>query len=180
MELKRIVRYRLDFDRKWLTASGALMGIALFLQVLHYFAVVSISQVTTPTLVRNLILPLILEAAWFLLLRGFRLNAPGVYGILGSLFAALMIIQTFANGSVFSGLIALVSLVLCAVALLAITGGYLRFRFVGVVVLLGSIVLRLLFGGLEQKLLEAALLCDMAAILLFFGGLEVSEKDRDT
>ncbi len=178
MKLKRLVRYSLNFDRKWLTASGVLMGLGFFLQALYHFTMVSIPDVSNGRIALFLILPMLMEAAWFLLLRGFKLNAPGLYGILGSLFAILLIVQTFVGGSTFSGLVALACLFVDSLALLAITGGFLRFRFAGVVVFLATIVLRLMFGGLEIQVLEAAALCNIAAMLAFFGGLEIPQKDR--
>ncbi len=177
MKLRRIVRYRMNFDKKWLTASGVLMGIGFFLQVVYYFAVVSILAVSPWEIVVHLVLPLVMEAAWFLLLRGFRLNAPGLYGIFGCGFAVLLILQTFSGGSVLGGIMALVGLLLASVALIAVTGGYLRSRFTGALVFLAVLVLRLIFGGLSVKMLELAAMCDIAAMLLFFGGLEIPKKD---
>ncbi len=177
MKLRPIVRYRMNFDKKWLTASGVLMGVGFFLQVVYYFAVASILQVSAAEIVIQLVLPLLMEAGWFLLLRGFKLNAPGLYGIFGSVFAILLILQTFYGGSVFGGLIALVCLLFASVALLAVTGGFLRSKFAAVILFLAVIALRILFGGLSVKLLEAAALCDIGAILLFFGGLEITKKD---
>ena len=43
--MKRLVRYKLNFESRWLTLSGVMMGVAFFLQALDFFALRQLSDV---------------------------------------------------------------------------------------------------------------------------------------
>ncbi len=176
MKLQQIVRYRLDFESKALTASGALMGAAFFLQSVYFFGVADLQQVGIGQLIFQLSLPVLIEASWFLLLRGFQFPIPMLYGMLGAGYCLILMVQTVAYGGVAAAIVAVPSCIVSALGLLAVTGGYVASRFVAVAALILTIVLRLIFGGIPEGVLELAALCGFAGMMVLFAAMKDPRK----
>lgn len=186
--MKQLVRYKLNFDSKFLAASGVLMGMAFFMQAVYYFGVADLAQVGVAELILGLIMPMLLEAAWCILLRGIRLNAAGVFAILGAIFSLLLIVQTCFFGGVFQIILAILGYLLAAVAFLAVAGGFIPYRFVAATVYAVVLCIRFLAFGMagflsnkdwEGILLEAPALCLLAAMTCFFGGISPAQVKEE-
>ncbi len=172
MKLQQLVRYRLDFDSKALTASGALMGAAFFLQSVYFFGMADLQQVGVGRLIFQLSLPVLLEVAWFLLLRGFQFPIPMLYGMLGSGYCLIVMVQTVVYGGLVGAIVAVPTCIVSALGLLAVTGGYVASRFVAVAALILTVVLRLIFGGIPEGLLEIAALCGFVGVIALFAAMK--------
>ncbi len=179
MKLVSSVRYRLNFEKKGLTGSASLMGVGFFLQALYFFGFGYALTADTSVLVQYLIIPMFLEAAWCMMLRGFYFDGPGLYGILGTLFCLLLTVQTVLSGNILGAVLAILTVLPAAASLLAITGGYLKTRLPGMAIFLLVIGVHLLLCRTQPLLLEIASLCPMLSIFLFFMGLEVMPEDDE-
>ena len=119
-------RYRMDFESKWVRWSATCAGAAVFLLVLHY---VVMEYLEMPgSLIWDLWIPLSLGVIYIVLLRGFRLNAPGVYAILGALICIWLLIGVYGTGSMLRSILATVGYLFCGGVLILCTGGWLPGR----------------------------------------------------
>ncbi len=171
MKLTRIASYQMDLEHKGMIASAAFMGLAFFFRALYFFAWKPIDQVGVWALIFQLILPLLLEAGWFILLRGVRLKMPIVYGILGAAVCLSVMTQTIVGGSLLALILAVLTCLICALGFLAVILGYVNSRFVAAAPLLLLMLLRLIFGGLPQPLLEMGVFANAASLLAYMAAL---------
>ena len=125
MELKKYFDYRMNFRRNWTTASGALMGMALFARMVYYFGLMDIGSMGIFELVFLMALPLLLSAGYIILLRFVKLNAPGVFAILGAVLYLLVMMGSIYTGDILRTVLAVLSYVLVSCLLLGTAGGYL-------------------------------------------------------
>lgn len=93
-------RWRMKMDSRWLTASAAFGGVAFFLRAVFYFGIVNLADIGVAELLFRMILPLLTLAAYFVILRGMRLQTPFTYGILGAAYCLMAMINCFYTGSV--------------------------------------------------------------------------------
>lgn len=180
MVLKKTHDYRMDFEGRPHFAAAALMGGAFFLRTVYYFGFTRPETVGAWNLIMFLILPILIEAAFMVLLRGVRLNAPGVYGILGAVYCLLLILQSFQSGSVLRIVLSVIGYLICAAALLSATGGLLS-RGMTVVVLFLTVTVRFLVFDLTGYIFslrvvafiqEAGTLCGLMSLCCLSSGLK--------
>ena len=185
MARKKIHDYRMDFDGRQHFAAAALMGVAFFLRAVYYFGFTRPETVGAWNLIIFLILPMLVEAAFMVLMRGIRYNAPGVYGILGAAYCLLFILQNFQSGSVVRIFLSVIAYLICGAALVTVTGGLLS-RGVAVTALFATLAVRFLFFDLSGYIFsfrvigfiqEAAALCGILSLgCLSFGLKEIASK----
>ncbi len=176
MKLKQVVRYRLNFEGEWVTTSCVFMALAFFLQAVYFFGFANLRQIGFFAIVFQMILPMLLELAWLVLLRGIQLNAPGIYGILAAVLCVLVMVQTVFTGALLAAILSVPALLIAGLLVLAVTGGMVGRRYVGVCGCVLVLVLRVLFGGLSLLLPELAVLCGISAVMTLLGALEDPKK----
>ena len=177
--MKQRVRYKLGFDSRWAYASALLMGTAFFLQAIYYFVFADLPQIGVQEIVLNLILPLALEAVWFLLLRGIKINAPGLYAIVIALICILLAVQGLFCGNVLRAVFCVVWYLLAAVVVILVAGGYMPYRVMIVTVFFIPLCVQavivyqqyLALGKYWESLLELARTLCVGSLLLFSGVL---------
>lgn len=178
--MKRVVQYRLNFDRKWLTASGMLMGLAFFVQALYFLGMADLQTVGAGTLMLYMIVPMALEAAWCILMRGARLDHGMVYGIIGALICVLLLVQSCFYGSTVRMVLGIVAYIFAGVTLLAITFGYFPYRLLGMVAFGMILLVRFFAFDIRLYLItkdwigflqEIPALCLIGAVGGLFGGM---------
>lgn len=177
-------KYRMDCDGKHHLGATALMGGAFFLRAAYYFGFTRPETVGVWNLIVFLILPMLLEAAFMVMIRGVKLNLPGVYGIMGAVYCLLLILQSFQLGSVLRMILAIIGYLICGAALVGVGWGLLS-KSLGVTVLLVVLVVRFFAFDLSYILnlrvigfiREAAGLCGILAMVFLCGGL--TEKKRN-
>jgi len=125
LKLKKYFEYRMNFRRNWTTASGALMGMALFARMVFYFGLTDISRCNTFELVFSMALPLLLSACYIILLKFVKLNAPGIFGILGAVMYLLVMMGNIYAGDVLRSILSVISYLTVIFLLIATVGGYL-------------------------------------------------------
>jgi uncharacterized MnhB-related membrane protein len=180
MVWKKTHDYRMDFESRQHFAAPALMGVAFFLRAVYYFGFTRPETVGAWNLIIFLILPMLLEAAFMVLMRGMRYNAPGMYGILGAVYCLLLMLQSFQTGSVVRIILSVIAYLVCGAALVVVTGGLLS-RGVAVTALFVTLAVRFLFFDLSGYVFsfrivgfirEAAALCGILGLGLLSLGLK--------
>ena len=179
-------RLRMDYDAPWLNVSAALMGSGFFLRAVYYFGVQGLSD-SLGTLLLMMAFPMIVEASFVIVLRGVRLNAPGLCGILSALYCVLLLVQCFLYGDFLRTLLGIVAYTACGLVLMALILGWLKSRGLVFTVFAVTAAARFLLfdlGALLQLQLaaflpEAAALCGLLAMaLLPFGIKSVKKASR--
>ena len=182
--MKRLVRYQLNFESKWLTLSGVMMGIAFFLQALDYFALRQIGSLSLWDLVIWLILPMFLEALWCVPLRSELWKRAEVHGILSALICLVLLVQTIMSGGVFPIVMGCVFYVIGAAAAVLITFGFIAHRALGMLVFFGCTAMWVLVFGLPAYVANPGYMtvislmpagCLLLSMTFFYGGIQYSE-----
>ena len=90
MEFKQYLRYQIDFNGKWAQPAALLMGLAFFLRLVYYLCLVSLHDCGFGEILFSMLLPLLLTCGYIVLLRVVKLNAPGIYGMIGAALCLLL------------------------------------------------------------------------------------------
>lgn len=178
--MKRIARYKLNFDSRWMTVSGVLMGVSFFMQAVYFLGINKLQGLDLPMLVLHLIAPMALEFFWLVLLRGTKLNAAGVYGILGTLMLMLFFVQACVYGGSWDIVSTALYLLVGGAALIFITGGFFPYKLIGFLAFIGILCIRFFVFDWDLYIvpqdwaglvLEGPTLCMMGAVTCFFCGI---------
>lgn len=185
--MRRIARYKLNFDSNWMLVSGVLMGVCFFAQAIYFLGILKLRGLDFPMLVLHLIAPMALEFFWLVLLRGTKLNAAGVYGILGTMMLILFLAQACVYGGVWDIVSTALYVLFGGAALIFITGGFFPYKLIGMAVMAIIISVRFFVfdwaayvepGDWAGLVLEAPTLSMMIAVFCFLGGITGVRKDK--
>lgn len=179
----KLHKYHMDPEGKYHMGTAALMGASFFLRCAYYFGFTRPESAGAWNLLVFLILPMLLEAGFMVMVRGIRLDLPGVYGIMGAVYCMLMLLQSFQLGSVLRVILAIIGFVICGGALVGVGWGILS-KSLGVTALLVTFSVRLLafdLGYLRRLRLvalirECAGLCAILALAMLCAGLVETTK----
>ena len=183
--MKRLVQYQLNFQSKFLTLSGVMMGFAFFLQALEFFALRSMQGVDIWTLLLFLILPMAFEALWCLPLRSECWSGAETHGIFAALISLMLLGQAILVGGVANIVMAAVFFVLSAAVSVLVTWGFGAHRALGMLVLFATALVRLLVyvlpvyvanPGYMTWVQQLPPVCMILAMMLFFGGLKPADS----
>lgn len=141
MQLKHVVRYRLDLKSGAVTASAFFAGLSIFCIALYYIVLTDIAALGALRLIGEVILPLIWLVGFVVLLKGVGLNMPFVYGIMGAVWCLFMV---FWGGTVLGNVLGGIVYVLCGAALVATVMGLIPGKYV-LAAVFGVLVLVQLF-----------------------------------
>lgn len=184
MEFKRYCRYLVDFESKWVQACSVLMGLSFFSCLVYYFAIVSIRDTGAFQLIFALMTGVLLCGAFVVCLACLRLNAPGLYAIIGALQCFCILVLSFESGDILRIILSVVWYAFAAVVLLATAGGYLPGRLFAAAVFCLPIIVRVLFYGIGQIALldwirELVILGSLAGNGCLMMGLRASNHTRE-
>ena len=178
--MKRLVRFKLNFQSKFLTLSGVMMGFAFFFQALEFFALRSIHSVDIWSILLLLILPMVLEALWCVSFRVEAWNRAEVHGVFAALICLILLGQSIMAGGLFNILMGAIFCVVCGAAAILITWGWIPHRALGMLVFSATAVARVLIFALPAYISapnymtlvqQLPPICMILAMMLFFGGL---------
>mgnify|MGYP003301699874 CR=1 FL=1 len=139
------VRYRVCFESGWISYSGFFAGLAIFLLCISSFGFDNVSQWGMMDVMLSLILPLLLLTAFGVLLCGFKLNSPFIYGIIGTLYCLYMVIRAFSYGGAGNILLAVIWYIVSGLVLLVTFSGVFPIRLLPGLLLFLPVVYRLVF-----------------------------------
>ncbi len=120
-------RYQMDFEGKWMSASLIGVGAAIFFLAVYYLGWPGPAGVGAGTIIFSLVLPLLAGIVFIVLARFLRLNAPGIFAILGAVFGLVLFAGSFDYG-VLRMIFAILLYLIGITALLACAGGFLPGR----------------------------------------------------
>ena len=147
--MKQYHRYKMDFSAKSIWFSTICMGASLFLLVLHYLAFRYFTDTPMWELTVFLWIPAFLGIGYVILLRIVRLNAPGVYAILGVLICMLMLVWECLGGNTMHMVLFGILYILSGVVLILASGGFIPGRLPAFIVFAIVFVLRLVFTDFD-------------------------------
>lgn len=141
MELKQMVRYRIDPDSGWITASSLFAGLSIFAIALYFFVLTDISELGAGGLIVQVVIPLIWLVAYVVIAKGLRMNNPLVYGGMGAVYCLMMMIWGFQTPTILGSVFGAIFYLLAAAAMVAVTmglfpGSYYLAAVLGAVVLM--------------------------------------------
>ncbi len=126
MQLKQLVRYRLDLHSGAVTASAFFAGLSIFCIALCYIVLGDIGSLGAGTLIGSVILPLLWLIGYVVLLKGVGLNMPFVYGVMGAVWCLFMV---FWGGTILGSIFGAIVYILCGAALVATTMGLIPGKY---------------------------------------------------
>ncbi len=181
--MKRLVRFQLNMESKWVTFSGVMMGIAFFFQALDFLALRQLQSVALWKLVLFLILPMVLEACWCVPLRLGKKSRAEVHGVLAALICLLMLVQSLLTAAVLPMVLGILFFLMGGAVSVLITFGFIPHRALGLLVFAAIGCVRALVFALPQYLdsgymslvQEIPHLCMVLGMLLLFGALGIQE-----
>ena len=150
MQLRRYHRYVMDFENKWTNASVLCMAGALFALAVYYFGLRGLISVGFLEAVFCLFLPMVLMAAYIVLIHFMKRNAPGLYAIIGLLLCIFLFFGLFSSGSFLRIILGVIWYPLCALTLVACAGGYLPKKQPAVFVFPIAIFFRVIVFGIGR------------------------------
>ncbi len=173
--MKQYFRYQMDFASRWLTASTGCMGLSLFFRMVYYFGITNLADRNFVEILFSALIAAAVSVAYIFLIRLKKLNAPGVYGILGAVMCLCLLLGSILSGSVVRMLLGIVWYLLCGGVILTFAGGYLPGKTPVLAAFGVAIVCRLLFfpaAGLGGWIKELGDLFSLAAFLLLPYGMK--------
>jgi len=173
------VRYRIQFDTKWVSYSSFFAGLAAFLLCVFFFGFKNLTELNGGYLFVSLWMPLFICAVYGVLIRGIQAQNTVPYGVMGVLYCIYMVIFAFSGGGQ-NPVLAVIWYVLTACVLMAAVLGVFPGKALVVIMFLAPVVLGLLTAdwaeiaesNYVEMLPKAAALCG----LLAFSGLGLCMK----
>ena len=150
MKLKQYCRYQIDFDSKWVAAAPILMGLSFFLNLLYYLAITTARDVFVIEMIAAVLFGIILTAAYVICVTCLRLNAPGLYALMGAVQCLMLLILGCTTGNAFRIVSSILWYALAAFVLLATTGGYLPGRLLAALMFFIPVGFRFFFFDLGK------------------------------
>lgn len=183
MNLKQYCRYQIDFMSKWVAACPIMMGLAFFINLLYYFAITTMRDVFVVELIAAMLLGIILTAGYVICITCLRLNAPGLYAIMGAVQCLMLLILGCMTGNGFRIFVSILWYVFAALVLLATTGGYLPGRLLAALMFFIPVGFRFFFYDLGRLSLfgwikEVPVLLILAGLGALAMGLKPVNKTR--
>ena len=145
MELRKVVTYKIPFRSKSILWCGIFLALSVFLRCLHYFIPCDFTQINSGEWIFKIILPILLCAAYGVLIRIVKLRAPGIYGILAAVLTLTMLIGDFFDCNLLQIILSAITLIILSFLLLATYGGYIPYRSICACATLIVCLLRVLF-----------------------------------
>lgn len=129
MGLNKRARCYIRMDSRWASASSVCMGISVFIRAVFYFGLTNLRDLSGFEVAMDVILPMVVAAAYLIVLKGLLLNSPLLFG---GMIAILGVNDLFTNSSGGAGVFGGVLMLVFAALFLSTGLGYLPNR-IGVV-----------------------------------------------
>ena len=181
---KQYCRYLINFESKWIQGCSILMGLGFFSCLLYYFAIASLRDVGAVELIFALLMGIVLCGGFVVCITCLRLNAPGLYGIIGAVECLCILFLAFTTGDVVRILLSVVWYIPAAFVLLRTVGGYLPGRLLAAVMFFVPVVVRVLFFDLGSIdilawVRELFVLCTLSGTACFAMSLYSVKRMRE-
>lgn len=142
--MKDKTRVHIDFAGKWSGVAPALAGFGFFLYCVYYFGITNIIDCNILEILFQMLLPMVLLAAFTVLWQMKRYDAFHVYTLMGGLYCVAMFFRIFSYNSVILMIIEGVMYAAAAVVcFLVVSGKSKKIQNITVVIIV-ALVFRLL------------------------------------
>lgn len=170
MKLKKYCRFQLDLHSKFLRIGTLLMCAAFFLRFVYQFALTNCLELSFGGWLFDAIFPVAICVAYFVLLGVIKLNAPGLFAILGGALCFLLTIWCFSNPDPVQVFLGVVFYLVAGVVLVMTVAGYLPNKYWSAVVFGVILISRVFLVGLGSTGIfgwfrEGSIYCTIAALL---------------
>jgi hypothetical protein len=180
MKLKSLNHFTVDPNGKIGQYSAVLIGISMFVRVLHYYLFRELASCSAAEATFSLILPLVFSVAWLLIIRVIPLRQPLVFGGISTLMLLTLAVEGFFIESTLFAVLGLLWYLISAAAVTVAILGILPRRILifaactipailwGVV----AVVMYVFSGNFWQGLLDYAVILQLCSMALFAGMLK--------
>ena len=118
MTYTKRVRCFFRLNSAWAQCSAICMGLSIFIRAVYYLGIMNFNDLTGTILAIHVILPVVLAAAYLIMLRGLRFNSPMLMGALACGYAISYLLITDGSGTALVG----AALLVLTAGLLVVTG----------------------------------------------------------
>ena len=179
--MKRYHVYRMNFTSDWMRRSGMCMGLSVFFLAAYYLGLHGLGDFNFGTMLLHFWLPLALGVGLIVLSRVVKLDAPGVYAIIGAAFCLVYLLQAVTSGNGFRFLLGLPGYLLCGAIYLVVLGGFFPSKMPASLGFLIAIVLRFILFDIGRLSIagwvkEGAVLCALASFMFLPYGMYSTKK----
>ena len=183
MNMKRALHCRIDFKGEQVAKTAGLMGIAMFLRIVYFFALTRLEQVGAFLLIFGLTLPVLIEVAYIVMLKVLRFPNAIAYTMMGTGLCLVLFVLSFQYAGILRLILGLFVYLVAGGALMAMILGFVPAKMVkwG---LIGLAAGRLIFFNLFQNLFglhlvtlvfEAAAMVELLALATFTTTLKMKK-----
>ena len=181
--MKQYHIYKMDFGSDWMRRCGMSMGFSVFFLAAYYLGLHRFSDFTFGTLLLHFWLPLLLGVGFIVLTRVVKLNAPGIYAMIGAAFCLVYLLQAVTSGNGFRFILGLPGYFLCGAIYLVVLTGFFPSKMPACLVFLIAIVVRFILFDIGRLSIggwirEGAVLFALAAFMLLPMGM-ISAKKKE-
>lgn len=142
--------YKIDYDSTNVQRAVVLIGWAMFLRIVYFFALTKLEQAGFFRICFGLVLPLLTEATFLVMIRGLQKKNTWLYCIMASVMGLWLLIQAFGTGDVLRTIAEILLYILCTAAPMMLFYGYIP-KNIAKWLLVGAAVARLLLFNLVQN-----------------------------
>ena len=187
--MKHNIFYTLRKQSPWVTISGAMMGIAFFIQAVYYLLIRSVVDVPLSELLIYMIIPMFVEFFWCLMLHVFPQRTTTNLGITACLVFLVLMGYSLLYGDLARTVLAVVAYMAVVQLVVLILSGRFPYKLFGFVAVLMIFCIRILaysypvyvvtknWTGLLVN--EVPGLCMLAAVCSIFGAIEPHKKEEE-
>lgn len=177
---KMMKRYRVYPGEETMINLSCVLGVALFVRIVYFFGFTRLEEAGFFAIAFGLVLPLLLETAFIVLLRGVRYNRPDVYVYLSTAMCLMLFLLCFRYVGILRAILGFVSYLGCIAAVFCMLSGMLSEKVVKWI-FFGVAMGRFLFFNLFQNvfglhlitfMFETAGILDIVAMGMFVGALK--------
>lgn len=118
MTYTKRVRCFFRLNSAWAQCSAVCMGLSIFIRAVYYLGIMNFNDLTGTILAIHVTLPVVLAAAYLIMLRGLRFNSPMLMGVLACGYAVSYLLITDGSGTALMG----AALLVLTAGLLVVTG----------------------------------------------------------
>lgn len=168
---KQNYKCRIDFENKWMAPGALLAGMAFFLLMTYYFAIVNFTLCSFMEIVFSMFVPIFLLIAYIVLLKGIRNPSVSLYGGIIIAYLLTLIIQVILQGGIFNIIFSVFLYIACIIVCFGVLQGHALQPKVMVVVFIFTAGWRAFFSVIPQLLKLQILSCilDLSAICALLG-----------
>ena len=177
---KMMRRYRVYPGEETMINLSCVLGVALFVRIVYFFGFTRLEEAGFFAIAVGLVLPLLLETAFIVLLRGVRYHKSDVYLCLSTAMCLVLFLLCFRYVGILRAILGFVSYLACIAAIFAMLSNMLSEKIVKWI-FFGVALGRLLIFNLFQNVLglhlitfmfETAGILDIVAMGMLVGSLK--------